>query len=564
MMRCSTKSKEFRRLLDEREQDNRLRLKLIEERENKINKILAEEVKRKEILESLKVDWRWEINEGMTSSGVFFLTLPAAGNVDLEAMSASQYQASFSDGASVGNDFGNSYLQLTGYPSSGNFNDPRFVGLNPVDATKYTTISLSVIKGSNTGTKYTKEPTRDLTVYWFRGDDGGILGNILKTNLSSSSPTSIGFDLPLRARGPGLEIFVEEDGVTSLPEVGGQQYVGQKLTSLHPSTFDASVGGFINSLLSYYPNITNQQKSDYGYFIWDKLQNSYVGNWPSNPGYPSPIDGYTRSISGPEQIYISNQIINAFAATHRKIATTYGISALGLQRRTPVNVFAPLDSPEASAFIRTSPMMQNLSPQERAEKLKEMLRASEEYIDKIFGSNFPGTGAVPPGESGDIPGVDITDISNLIAGSLSGQRIQDTGPTSIPGPKGPYTPIKYDPNMKQYSPAGPSRDPWSNTGLFRTASYKPQGQVILEKRKIKSPEEVLNKIPGYYDGKPAPLGFPETPPPKMVNGYHPDLVDGKKTADRFNRLDPESAKAMPLTGNPEIDKKVERAKKQPK
>ena len=193
-----------------------------------------------------------------------------------------------------------------------------------------------------------------------------------------------------------------------------------------------------------------------------------------------------------------------------------------------------------------------------------MLRASEEYIDKIFGSNFPGTGAVPPGESGDIPGVDITDISNLIAGSLSGQRILDTGPTSIPGAKGPYTPIKYDPNMKQYSPAGPSRDPWSNTGLFRTASYKPQGQVILEKRKIKSPEEVLNKIPGYYDGKPAPLGFPETPPPKMVNGYHPDLVDGKKTADRFNRLDPESAKAMPLTGNPDIDKKVERAKKQPK
>ena len=156
--------------------------------------------------------------------------------------------------------------------------------------------------------------------------------------------------------------------------------------------------------------------------------------------FRSPIDGYTRSISGPEQIYISNQIINAFAATHRKIATTYGISALGLQRRTPVNVFAPLDSPEASAFIRTAPMMQNLSPQERAEKLKEMLRASEEYIDKIFGSNFPGTGAVAPGEydpfaqpapgeAGTTPGVDVTDMSNLIAGSLSGQRIQDTGPT---------------------------------------------------------------------------------------------------------------------------------------
>jgi len=77
-------------------------------------------------------------------------------------------------------------------------------------------------------------------------------------------------------------------------------------------------------------------------------------------------------------------------------------------------------------------------------------------------------------------------------------------------------------------------------------------------------KQFLNKIPGYYDGKPAPLGFPETPPPKTINGYHPDLVDGKKVADRFNRLDPISAKAMPLTGNPHIDKKVKAARKKPK
>ena len=53
-------------------------------------------------------------------------------------------------------------------------------------------------------------------------------------------------------------------------------------------------------------------------------------------------------------------------------------------------------------------------------------------------------------------------------------------------------------------------------------------------------------------------------PPKMVNGYHPDLVDGKKVAQRFNRLDPISAKAMPPTGNPHIDKKVRAAAKKPK
>ena len=108
------------------------------------------------------------------------------------------------------------------------------------------------------------------------------------------------------------------------------------------------------------------------------------------------------------------------------------------------------------------------------------------------------------------------------------------------------------------------RSPEERRMLGLKNSYEPQGEVISEKRKLKSPQEVLNKIPGYYDGKPAPLGFPVEQPPKMVNGMHPDLVDGKKVADRFNRLDPISAKAMPITGNPHIDKKVKAARKKPK
>ena len=92
-------------------------------------------------------------------------------------------------------------------------------------------------------------------------------------------------------------------------------------------------------------------------------------------------------------------------------------------------------------------------------------------------------------------------------------------------------------------------------------SYQPQGKVIKEK---KSFNDFTKKIPGYYDGKPAPLGFPILEPPKMKDGMHPDLVDGKKVASRFNRLDPVSAKAMPKTGNPHIDKKVKAAAKKPK
>lgn len=268
---------------------------------------------------------------------------------------------------------------------------------------------------------------------------------------------------------------------------------------------------------------------------------------------------------------------------------TWTISNVQFQRRTPMNVFVSLDSPEATSFIRTEPNLSNLSPEEKNKKLREMLNASDEYVMKIFGGKFPGTGAVPPGEfdpfaqpalgkAGDTPGVDI---DNWIAGGLY--------------PSNKYDPIKSAPYIqdpKIYGGGGkstsPNVNPWDDNdpstwpsikNLIKQASddqnkkkkdsvvvahYEPQGEVITERKKLKSPEEILNKIPGYYDGKPAPLGFPVEQPPKMVNGMHPDLVDGKKTADRFNRMDPESAKAMPLTGNPHIDKKVKAARKKPK
>ena len=123
------------------------------------------------------------------------------------------------------------------------------------------------------------------------------------------------------------------------------------------------------------------------------------------------------------------------------------------------------------------------------------------------------------------------------------------------------------PGARAYAKANPGKyNPFLSNKVNRYLrnSHEPQGQVIPEK-KLKSPKKVLNnKIPGYYDGKPAPLGFPDNPPPEMVNGMHPDLVDGKNVANRFNRLDPQSAQAMPLTGNPHIDKKVLKARKQSK
>ena len=63
-----------------------------------------------------------------------------------------------------------------------------------------------------------------------------------------------------------------------------------------------------------------------------------------------------------------------------------------------------------------------------------------------------------------------------------------------------------------------------------------------------------------YPKKPAKKGYPDEPPPKMVNGYHPEF--GKKY--KYDKLDPHSAEAMPNQDNPEIDANIEKAKKQPK
>ena len=68
-------------------------------------------------------------------------------------------------------------------------------------------------------------------------------------------------------------------------------------------------------------------------------------------------------------------------------------------------------------------------------------------------------------------------------------------------------------------------------------------------------KRVRNKLTTLinYPDKPSSAGYPNEPPPKMVNGYHPEF--GKRVA-YYNALDSHSADAMPTTGDPEIDAKV--------
>jgi hypothetical protein len=97
----------------------------------------------------------------------------------------------------------------------------------------------------------------------------------------------------------------------------------------------------------------------------------------------------------------------------------------------------------------------------------------------------------------------------------------------------------------------------------RLDAYGGVSKLHDKKKKKVSESKVFDKIKKdfSYKGKPSPDGFPDTPPPKLKNGWHPEYG---KVDNRYNRLDPISAKSMPKTGEASIDKKVEKAKKKKK
>ena len=91
--------------------------------------------------------------------------------------------------------------------------------------------------------------------------------------------------------------------------------------------------------------------------------------------------------------------------------------------------------------------------------------------------------------------------------------------------------------LDEYNKSNPKSEP---------ISYE---QDPLFKKVSKRLKSVTN-----YSKKPSPKGYPDKAPPKMVNGFHPDL--GKRY--KYDKLDPQSAEAMPPQGNPEIDANIEK------
>jgi len=654
----------------------------------RVKELREEKIKRKKVADEIREkireelsninspyfsNWRYDIDEGMTTSSFMSTTLLPTGDVinftinsaesDAYNLTTGNIEGSWVELTGSGLDkqsfdYGNGNGAFPGAIDSALYFSVPFDGVNTGSTSDYfyattkpfeaknNSLTFSAIAGNSSsnaggvGSNGGTLPFKDLSVYWYvYNDDGtfsnsGLLGTIPKT---TSSLTNFTFDIPTELSGKTISLNFYSDANAG----ANYQYswLNGESVSFHPTVLTGGAPYTSEQawiILNYDKLPANSyykqfSKDSIALSLWTKLQKEYTGDndWGETDnttlGYPAPTSGgrtgYLKGsspMSAADLSTIISNIANQFSSQYGMNTTTYALGNVNFKRTTPMNVFASLDSPEATAFIRTDPTMQGLSAEDRKKKLLDMLDAGDEYLLKYLGmtgsSARPSETTMPPSwEQAAAPGPKGMDRkpgsyspNNIIPIKTPGSKYKDgegyemidpfkNSPATFPGlskqgknygnvaatyqsPLNKQSGFKGVPKGTGWYPTDENGNPYNpQTGLpikragknqkTVVAHYEPEGEVLSEKKRLKSPKDITSKIPGYYDGKPAPLGFPMQEPPKMIDGYHPDLVtpEGqKKQSNRYNRLDPASAKAMPPTGNPHIDKKVRAAAKKPK
>ena len=563
------------------------------------------ELKRIEIKEDPKFsNWRRDlenvdvIEEGMTTSSLFSTTLSSTGdqvNSEIVVNDSSSFSADSGSYLTGGGSFvpfdytidGNFNGALSGqsaFTFSAPFNVPGNVtphraNVHYFDQNTNTftvnddTITFSAIagnsssNGSGLGSNGGTRPTNPLYVTLIVIEDNGSksfvdLGTVPRT---TTSLTNFEFTIPQSAFGKQAYLNLYNQEYTT----ANNWWYGTTLPWHPEGVNDNGVVEDFHMILNHanlnpasgWPSIS---KTSIALQAWTDMQQAYAGSsWYNDggpAGYPAPVSGGTRKLSEqdsegniiPQAMtmadleYIVNYIESTFAQYRGMTTTTYGITNLQFKRQLPMNVFVGLDDPDASSFVRDGDF-DRLSPADKKKKLEEQLAASKEYLDKMFGEGMIGTATqiadYEPQQSfmdiaASYPKKDpldklLKDIDD------ADKKLKNQPPGSRPG-KGRGMGDRWDFNKFV-----------KGNGNTMVAHHEPQGEVLSEKKKLKSVKDFSN-----YPGKPSPMGWPEEEPPKTINGYHPDLVDGKEVSNRYNRLDAVSAKAMPATGNPYIDKKV--------
>jgi len=297
------------------------------------NFIRTEEEISKTISEKFKHNWRKELEEGMTTSNALSTVLPAEGEVAIDQVSPVD-SASFAD---TNNMFGS------------NADNPALV-----DAT---------IRASGSGTGSNNGFNVGGDYLAFQGGSGSSRMALLKpmdaTKVDTLTITAI--------RGTGSN--------------GGE----------HPD-----VVGTEELFVIY----KTPEMSRSSYLSQDRSQNN-IGAFPADASIIAIDQGdgtlQNYSITIPEYARQKDVIFGLFQLGNSGSQYDhYGVTDIKFQRKTPINVVVPLDSPEAISFVRVG--TNEGDPKKRKKKINDQLAASDEYTSQQMGGEFPGQGARIDGE----------------------------------------------------------------------------------------------------------------------------------------------------------------------
>ena len=130
----------------------------------------------------------------------------------------------------------------------------------------------------------------------------------------------------------------------------------------------------------------------------DDVEHILIPHNPDNIGGPGEIRDWTLTLPswarGPEIKFMLYQPEHSGSSFDH-----YGIKKVSYRRNAPITVFAPLDTPEASAFIRINPITyrnrrknikDRFAPRDRKRNLEKMMEASDKYVATYLGPDFPG------------------------------------------------------------------------------------------------------------------------------------------------------------------------------
>ena len=291
------------------------------------------------MLGKLKSDWRKELEEGMTTTNAFSTVLPAEGDTAIDQVSP---------------------VDAASFASSDLFFGPGEFGNNSAQAQKSTQIRSS---GSGSGSTGGFDVGGDYLA--FQGSEGigderwAILKPIDATKVDSITITAI--------RGTGSN--------------GGEHpdVVGTEELYIRYKTPDMNISQYLS---------------------FDRSGNA-VGSFPADAAIiginqgDGTLQNYTITI--PEYARQKNVTFALYQKGNSGSQYDhYGVTDIKFQRRTPINVVVPLDSPEAISFIRVG--TDEGDPKKRKKKVNDQLAASDEYIAQQMGDEFPGQGTRIDGE----------------------------------------------------------------------------------------------------------------------------------------------------------------------